>query len=42
MKVKYDKDYNYKNGCIKLLNEITDDWILWQIYRVIVNITKEE
>ena len=40
MKVKYVKDC--KKECIKLLNEITDDWILWQIYRLIVNITKEE
>lgn len=40
MKVKYVEDC--KKECIKLLNEITDDWILWQIYKVIINITKED
>lgn len=42
MKAKYDKDYDYKNGCIELLNGITDRWILWQVYRLIINITKED
>jgi hypothetical protein len=32
---------NYKEMIMELLENIKDDWILKQIYLVIVNITKE-
>ena len=40
MKVKYVKDC--KKECIKLLNEITDDWILKRIYLFALGMTKED
>lgn len=33
---------DYREESKKLLDEITDDWILRQVYRCIKNITKEE
>lgn len=33
---------DYREESKKLLDEITDDWILEQVYRCIKNITKEE
>ena len=32
---------DYKEEIVKLLDKISDGWILKQIYRFIVNITKE-
>ncbi len=31
----------YKKKIIELINKISDEWILWQIYRSIVNITRK-
>lgn len=33
---------DYREESKKMLDEITDDWILKQVYRCIKNITKEE
>lgn len=32
---------DYKRKIIEMVSSISDEWILWQIYRFIVNITKE-
>lgn len=35
-----EKEVDYREESKKMLDEITDDWILEQIYRCIKNITK--
>lgn len=29
-----------KKATIEIINKIDDDWLLWQIYRMVVNMTK--
>lgn len=36
-----DEIIDYRAECKKKIDEITDEWILKQIYRCINNITKE-